>query len=165
MKYKQWRVSNHEYFLQTLKYSDWKMISYNRHTFEVKQWSMDKYEQFEHSLKLEHWHLKNCRLSLACWPTLLVGFDRPFTHKYIKKLIFWWRTRSCLLRCGRAREGRFVRADSCVSVCQPFLVLPPLFDSNLVELFITHKESAMRTNSILTFFLSSRSMPVLDYST
>ena len=38
-----------------------------------------------------------------------------------------------------------MRADSCVSVCQPFLVLPPLFDSNLVELFNTHKESAMRT--------------------
>lgn len=30
-----------------------------------------------------------------------------------------------------------MRADSCVSVCQPSLVLPPLFDSNAVELQIT----------------------------
>ena len=29
-----------------------------------------------------------------------------------------------------------MRADSCVSVCQPFLVLPPSFDSDLVELLI-----------------------------
>ena len=96
-------------------------------------------------VKIQRWQFKCCLLSLACWPTLSVGFSRPFTHKHIKRVIFWWRTRSFLLRCGRAREGRLVRADSCVSVCQPFLVLPPLFDSNLVELFNTHKESAMRT--------------------
>ena len=46
-----------------------------------------------------------------------------------------------------------MRADSCVSVCQPFLVLPPLFDSNLVELFNTHKESAMRTTFLNTHSL------------
>ena len=52
-----------------------------------------------------------------------------------------------------------MRADSCVSVCQPFLVLPPLFDSNLVELFNTHKESAMRTTFLNThslFYPSTR---------
>ncbi|WP_079750403.1 hypothetical protein, partial [Acinetobacter baumannii] len=38
---------------------------------------------------------------------------------------------------GRAREGRLVRADSCVSVCQPSLVLPPTFDSDRVELLYT----------------------------
>ncbi|WP_250540292.1 hypothetical protein [Acinetobacter pittii] len=37
----------------------------------------------------------------------------------------------------RAREGRLVRADSCVSVCQPSLVLPPSFDSDWVELLYT----------------------------
>ena len=108
-------------------------------------------------VKIQRWQFKSCQLSLACWPTLSVGFDRPFTHKHIKRVIFWWRTRSFLLRCGRAREGRLVRADSCVSVCQPFLVLPPLFDSNLVELFNTHKESAMRTtflNAHSLFYLS-----------
>ncbi|AKA30014.1 hypothetical protein RGN99_000719 [Acinetobacter baumannii] len=41
------------------------------------------------------------------------------------------------LRSGRAREGRLVRADSCVSVCQPSLVLPPTFDSDRVELLYT----------------------------
>ncbi|TPU32261.1 hypothetical protein FJU85_07500 [Acinetobacter baumannii] len=41
------------------------------------------------------------------------------------------------LRSGRAREGRLVRADSCVSVCQPSLVLPPSFDSDRVELLYT----------------------------
>ncbi|EMT96990.1 hypothetical protein [Acinetobacter baumannii] len=30
-----------------------------------------------------------------------------------------------------------MRADSCVSVCQPSLVLPPTFDSDRVELLYT----------------------------
>ncbi|MEN4915687.1 hypothetical protein ABH289_10150 [Acinetobacter pittii] len=30
-----------------------------------------------------------------------------------------------------------MRADSCVSVCQPSLVLPPSFDSDWVELLYT----------------------------
>ena len=30
-----------------------------------------------------------------------------------------------------------MRADSCVSVCQPFLVLPPLFDSDSGRALLT----------------------------
>ena len=36
-----------------------------------------------------------------------------------------------------------MRADSCVSVCQPFLVLPPSIDSDSGRT-LSHKEYAMR---------------------
>ncbi|OTU30625.1 hypothetical protein CAT59_01785 [Acinetobacter pittii] len=39
-----------------------------------------------------------------------------------------------------------------VSVCQPSLVSPPLFDSNVVKLLYYPKESAMRTISSLMAF-------------
>ncbi|WP_212750301.1 hypothetical protein, partial [Acinetobacter baumannii] len=50
----------------------------------------------------------------------------------------------------RAREGRLVRADSCVSVCQPSLVLPPSFDSDRVELPLHTRSPHMRTISSLS---------------
>lgn len=41
-------------------------------------------------------------------------------------------------RCGRTGGGRLVRAGSVCPVCQPSLVLPPSFDSDLVELSLLH---------------------------
>ncbi len=46
-----------------------------------------------------------------------------------------------------------MRADSCVSVCQPSLVLPPSFDSDWVELLYTQ---GVRT---CVLFLLSRWQP------
>jgi len=37
-------------------------------------------------VKIQRWQFKSCQLSLACWPTLSVGFSRPFTHKHIKRV-------------------------------------------------------------------------------
>ena len=64
------------------------------------------------------WRSTLRRLSLVCWPTSSVGFDRPFTHKHIKKVIFWWLTRSSpFFAVGRrgdalARAGFFVTSLS-----------------------------------------------------
>ncbi|MEH1711273.1 hypothetical protein V7G70_11545, partial [Acinetobacter pittii] len=52
-----------------------------------------------------------------------------------------------------------VRADSCVSVCQPSLVLPPSFDSNAVGLLLP-KESLMRNISILLATIAKSFIPI-----
>ena len=41
-------------------------------------------------VKIQRWQFKSCQLSLACWPTLSVGFDRPFTQSTRKSLSFLW---------------------------------------------------------------------------
>ena len=50
------------------------------------------------------------------------------------------------------REGdAFARAGSVCPVCQPSFVLPPLFDSKLVELLNTYRSS--RHDSALSIFI------------
>lgn len=41
-------------------------------------------------VKIQRWHFKSCQLSLTCWPTWSVGFDRPFTQSTRKSLSFLW---------------------------------------------------------------------------
>ena len=98
------------------------------------------------------WRSTLCRLSLACWPTSSAGFDRPLP-KNIKKAIFWWRTRSSLLRCGRTGEGRLRACWFLGSVCQPFFVLPPSIDSDFGRALLP-KEYAMRLHQYHPLFFS-----------
>ena len=70
------------------------------------------------SFFIEHWHLKNCLLSLACWPTWSVGFSRPLYPKHTKKsLSFLWASLRAPL-CGGTGGGHLRMCWSFwVSVC------------------------------------------------
>ena len=89
-----------------------------------------------------NWPMKSLWLWWACWPTLSVGFDRPFTQSTLKSLTFWWATLRLPL-CGGTGGGHLrVCWSFWVSVCQPSFVSPPLFDSDVVKLLYTQRSQS-----------------------
>ena len=99
-------------------------------------------------------------LSFNCWPTSSVGFDRPFhtAHEGIFFLSIPYMRKTFSSPFAVEREGdAFARAGSVCPVCQPLFVLPPLFDSNLVELLNTYR-SSLHDSAFSIFIVSSKTI-------
>ena len=90
-------------------------------------------------IKQINWPVFWQRLWCKGWPTLSVGFDRPFTkgaqqtrYRFLCVLL----SHAFMVRLGGARLRALI--SFCISL-STLLVLPPLFDSNLVRLLLITK--------------------------
>lgn len=126
--------------------------------FRIRELNKNNNKLMKHRMSWD-WHSKSQRLSFVCWPTLPVGFDRPFYPKHTKKSPFLWVS----LRAPSAaeREGDiFGCADLLgISLSTPFRFATIIWQW-CGETSLYPKEFAMRTISTLNFFSSSHYLSV-----